>query len=479
MPERRLSELARALSIPSGIVSSDFPKIEKAAKRMGIEYDLWQKGLLYLMFGRREDGTYACGEGGAVVSICRQVGKTFTIGSAIFILCAGLADLKVLWTAHRTRTSDETFQSMCGFARNKMMAPYVDHVRRANGQQEIAFRNGSRIMFGAREQGFGRGFDAVDMEIFDEAQILTVKALNDMVPAMNVSPNPLLVMMGTPPQPGDPSEQFAQKRAAGLAKTDGMLYIEFSADRDADPDDREQWAKANPSYPKRTSAKAIQRMRQSLGGVDNFRREALGIWDEDTATSAIDPKQWQAGTVETPDLEGRIAYGLDMPPDRSALAVGVAVRHEDDTALVNLQEYRNVGREGTAWAVDWITERWAKACAVVVDAQSPAMSIVPDLEKRHVRVTITQTRDLGAATGRTLDMIHAGTLQHLPADLQPQLNTAALNATLRPLGPNGATAWNKKGSDIDISPLQACTLALHGAFTSKRHPERKAKAVAL
>lgn len=479
MPERRLSELARVLSRPSGIVSSDFPVVEKAAKRMGIEYDLWQKGLLYLMFGRRSDGLYACGEGGAVVSICRQVGKTFTIGSAIFILCAGRENLKVLWTAHRTRTSDETFQTMCGFARNKLMARYVDHIRRANGQQEISFRSGSRIMFGAREQGFGRGFDAVDIEVFDEAQILTVKALNDMVPAMNVSPNPLLVMMGTPPQPGDPSEQFAVKRADGLAKRDGMLYVEFSADRDADPDDRGQWAKANPSFPKRTSAKAIERMRQSLGGVDNFRREALGIWDEDTTTSAIDAKQWDACTVETPDLEGRVAYGLDMPPDRSALAIGAAVRHEDDTALVNLQEYVDVKRNGIAWAVDWLADKWPRTCAVVVDAQSPAMSLVPDLQKRHVRVTVTQTRDLGAATGRTLDMIHAGTLQHLNVKEQPQLNTAALNATLRPLGPNGAMAWNKKGADIDISPLQAVTLALHGAFTSKRHPGRRAKAVAL
>lgn len=82
MSERRLSELARVLSQPSGIVSSDFPKLRRAATRMGITYDLWQQGLLYLMLGKRENGLYACGEGGTVISICRQVGKTFTIGSA-------------------------------------------------------------------------------------------------------------------------------------------------------------------------------------------------------------------------------------------------------------------------------------------------------------------------------------------------------------------------------------------------------------
>ncbi|KAA8820282.1 terminase [Bifidobacterium rousetti] len=479
MQERRLSELAHVLSRPSGVVSSDFPRIERAAARMGIHYDLWQQGMLYLLFGRREDGRYACGEGGAVISICRQVGKTFTIGSAVFILCAGRSGLKILWTAHRTRTSDETFQTMCGFAQNKLMARYVDHIRRANGQQEIAFRNGSRIMFGAREQGFGRGFDAVDMEVFDEAQILTVKALNDMIPATNVSPDPLIVFMGTPPQPGDPSDTFAEKRAAGLAHTDGMLYIEFSADRDADPDDREQWAKANPSYPKRTSETAILRMRKMLGDPDNFRREGLGIWDESVTSHAIDPDLWERGVVEDPDLDGRLAFGLDMPPDRRSLAVGMAVKHEDDTAFITLQEYRDTAKDGVMWAVDWLEERWPRTCAVVIDAQSPAMSLVDELMKRHVRVTVTQTRDLGAATGRVLDMVQAGTLQHFNAQEQPQLSMAVNGATLRDLGPNGMKAWNKKGSDVDISPLQACTLALHGAFTSKRHPGRRAKAVAL
>ena len=172
------------------------------------------------------------------------------------------------------------------------MAGHVEHIRRANGQQEIAFRNGSRVMFGAREQGFGRGFDAVDVEIFDEAQILTVKALNDMIPATNVSPNPLIVFMGTPPQPGDPSETFADKRRAGLKHVDGMLYVEFSADPDCDPDDREQWAKANPSFPKRTSETAILRMRKLLGDDDNFRREA---WASGTGRTACRPSTRSSG----------------------------------------------------------------------------------------------------------------------------------------------------------------------------------------
>lgn len=470
--ERKLSELARHLIQPTGIVRSAFPRVMQVAGRAGIEYDRWQQGLGTLILGTREDGSYAASEGGVVISICRQVGKTFTIGSMIFILCMLRPGLKVLWTAHRTRTSDETFSSMQTLARKPAFGKYVRNVRKANGQQEIEFANASRIMFGARENGFGRGFDGVDVEVFDEAQILKERALDDMIPAMNTARNPLVIFMGTPPTPTDPGEVFTEKRRAALKGADGMLYVEFSADRDADPDDRAQWRKANPSFPKRTSEAAILRMKNLLG-EDSFRREGLGIWDEQAVAEVIGEEAWHATEVADPQTDGLLAFGVDMPPDRSALAIGLAFKHDDGTAFVSLQEYRATRADGVQWAVDWLADRWHKTAAVVIDAQSPAMSIVPDLQKRHVKVTVTDTRGLGQATGRMLDMIRDKTVTHLSDAEQPQLAAAAKGVTLRGIGPNGAVAWNKKGSDVEISPLQATTVALHGAFTTKRRPGRK------
>ena len=56
---------------------------------------------------------------------------------------------------------------------------------------------------------------------------------------------------------------------------------------------------------------------------------------------------------------------------------------------------------------------------------------------------------------------------------QATMAAAVKGVTLRDIGPNGAVAWNKRGSDVEISPLQAATLALHGAFTTRRKPGRK------
>ncbi|MBT1170192.1 hypothetical protein [Bifidobacterium sp. SO4] len=62
---------------------------------------------------RHTDGRYACGEGGVAVSTCRQIGKTFIPGTAMFLKCILRPGSKVIWTAYHTRTSDETFADLC------------------------------------------------------------------------------------------------------------------------------------------------------------------------------------------------------------------------------------------------------------------------------------------------------------------------------------------------------------------------------
>lgn len=151
----KLSEVARHVILPEGIVSTGFPPVEARATEMGVKFDSWQTGLGLAILAKRESGLYAAGIGGVVISIPRQVGKTFTVGAIIFALCSITPNLTVIWTAHRVRTHNETFRSMASMADRKQIKPHVKSVRRANGEQEIEFNNGSRILFGARESGFG------------------------------------------------------------------------------------------------------------------------------------------------------------------------------------------------------------------------------------------------------------------------------------------------------------------------------------
>ena len=471
---RGLSDIARHVIQPSGITSTMWPSVERRAASCGIEYDRWQDGLGRLMLAKREDGSFAASVGGIVMSICRQTGKTFTVGTMVFMLCTLVPNLTVLWTAHRSRTSDQTFQFFQGLSKRRALARFVRIVHQPQGRQEVAFNNGSVIMFGARESGFGRGFDAVDVIVFDEAQILSERAVSDMIPAANASPLHigLVLYMGTPPRPSDPGEKFTDLRRQALGGADDMVYVEFSADRDASSDDRRQWRRANPSFPLRTPESAMLRMQRQLDD-DSFRREALGIWDETVSKSAIDADLWSAGAVGSRPDGGVVSFGIDMSPDRSSLAIGACMRYEDGSAHIELARFENPKSRGMAWAAEWLAERWPRTASVVVDNQSPAMVLLPELRRRHVRVTVTNATSMGQACGRFQDMLAQGSLRHLPDSEQPPLAMAVAGASTRPIGSGGAFGWNKSGSDVDISPLVAVTLALHGAFTSRRHPGRK------
>lgn len=249
------------------------------------------------------------------------------------------------------RTSDETFRKLSTLAKNKRISKYIENVREANGQQEILFKTGSRILFGAREGGFGRGFDEVDIIVFDEAQILTEKAMEDMVAAANQSrwePGALVFFMGTPPRPIDPGEAFTNRRSEALKFREGKnygpptvgedgIYVECSADRNANPDDRKQWEKGNPSFPLRTPLRSMIRLRKLLPSVDSWKREGLGIWDEEALTkSLISPEHWRMLFI--PDatvMPDRRVVGIKFSVDGSLVGLSLGVRPEEGPVHVS------------------------------------------------------------------------------------------------------------------------------------------------
>ena len=100
-----LSEVARHVVVPKGIVTTAWPRIVAQCAEMGTGFDPWQHGIGKVALGKRADGKYACTVGGVVLSIPRQVGKTYLVGMIVIALCVLHPGLTVLWTAHRTRTA--------------------------------------------------------------------------------------------------------------------------------------------------------------------------------------------------------------------------------------------------------------------------------------------------------------------------------------------------------------------------------------
>lgn len=464
----RLSELARHVVVPSGITSTGWPAVVGKCAELGIGFDLWQHGAGKIILAKRADGKYAASIGGVVLSIPRQVGKTYMIGAIVFALCLLSPNVTVIWTAHRLRTANETFTSMRAMARRKKIAPFVEKISLGSGEEEIEFRNGSRILFGARERGFGVGFAEVDVLVIDEAQRATTAALDDMVPTTNQSKQPagpLLFFMGTPPRPTDSGEVFRQKRTEALSGEDeDTAYVEFSADRDADPEDWAQVAKANPSYPRRTPREAILRMRKNLT-EDSFLREGLGIWDELVEVQRVVPSDiWAALDAgdEAPAQDAPpSAIGVDMSHTRSLAVSGCWLTptsaHVEVLAL-------DVARDTTA-AVDWLVARCGRKIPVAIDALSPAASLIPSLKARKVKVIVTNATDMSKACGGWYGDVVGGRLSH--ADQEP-LNDALAGAEKRKIGDAGGWGWDRKDPAVNLAPLVSVTLAHFAAVVTNK-----------
>lgn len=475
----RLSEYAKSFVYPSGIYKTVWPRVEAKGLDLGLGFDWWQAQMGTVCLGYDKSGKYVATVGGVGMSIPRQVGKTYFVLAMLVILCVLFPGLQVVWTAHHLRTSTKTFTTLRGICRRKKIAPLIRAMRATNGEQQVAFTNGSMIMFGARSQGFGRGFDEIDIEVFDEAQILDTKSLEDMIAATNQARNPhgaLVFFMGTPPRPADPSEAFELRRAKALeGKSKKAIWLEIGADPQSDPDDRAQWSAMNPSFPSRTPAESLERLREILGDEESWNREGRGIWDAAGGQRVIDEESWRRIADPSSMAIDRLTLAIDVAPDRSVATVALSGQRADGTWHIEVDDER----KGTDWIGPWVTDRASRnrLHAVVVDEMS---GLVEERKGRRylagtdVAITLaaSEGRDMAIACAKLFDSVmgSAPTVRHTD---QPQLNVALSVARKRPLG--AGWAWNRKDATSDITPIVATTLALWGAQNDNvQRPTRRA-----
>lgn len=468
---RKLSEIARHLVLPSGITSTAWPQVERQLRKMNTPLDAWQRGLITAIVAKRENGLYACGIGGVIISIPRQTGKTYTIGALVFALCLANPGTLVLWSAHRARTHNETFKTMGAMAERREIAPFIKRTLTGAGTEAVEFNNGSRVLFGARENGFGRGFAKVDVLVLDEGQILTEAAMEDMVPATNAAPNGLVLMMGTPPRPKDPGEVFTNRREAALSGEDeDVLYVEFSGEDGADPDDRKQWAIANPSYPHRTSETSILRMRKLLGSIESFLREGLGIWDKKlTSKKNFRPSVWAAREASAPPRTGVKVFGVKFSVDGSHVALGAALKPE--SGPIHVEGIKSMPMsDGIQWLVDFLVEREDETAQIVIDGKSGVGFLVNALRDEGVgkALIITPTLDQVITAHSMFD--NAVTVAEVTHSAQGPLDDQAKDATRRKIGTTGGFGWAPSKEGGSVSLLDAVTLAHLGAKITKRNP---------
>jgi hypothetical protein len=93
--------------------------------------------------------------------------------------------------------------------------------------------------------------------------------------------------------------------------------------------------------------------------------------------------------------------------------------------------------------------------SVIIDPHSPGATLIQPLTDAVVTVPQPSTSDVAVAHGTFLDELAAGRLRHAG---QAELTAAIRHGQQRRLG--GATAWERRGHDVDASPAVAAQVAV-------------------
>lgn len=472
---------------PSGFTSYDADDAVEYAAFYGLQADEWQE-VTCSSWMRKRKGRWCASTWGITVS--RQNGKN---GSLEIVELYGTAELglKFLHTAHEVKTARKAFSRLKYFFGDKAADPtarfpelnaLVREVRNTNGQEAIILHNGGSVEFIARSKGSGRGF-TVDVLVLDEAQDLQDSELEALLPTISAAPSgdPVTIFMGTPPSSdlGDKGEPFVRARDGALDGSDKRIaWVEFSANGNVEMmkaddltrflDDRRNWAQANPALGGRINIETIITERSRFSDA-SFARERLNMWPEfGIRSSPIPAGPWgKLAITEVPEDWPTAAFGLDMNPERTKVTIGVAAQSPTGIHL-EVAVDDDFSEQGTDELVKWIFERAKRRIPVVIDAFSPIRSIEPALKQKGCKVFILNAHDLSQACGGLYDaVIKDKTVTHFGQEV---LDSSLAGAVKQKFGDGGAWKWNRKGLDVDLTPIMSITAAHFGAVKFAKKP---------
>ena len=401
-------------------------------------------------------------------SVPRQNGKTGLIeGRAQAGMI--LYNEQVLYTAHLQKTSTETFEEMASFFDAPQLRNHLKDIKTALGREQIILKNGARIKFLARTRNGGRGQHG-DLLIFDEAQELDTDSQASFLPAISASLNPQTIYVGTPPDPNCTGTVFRDLRQKALdGKTKSASWFEFSVDKIGDVADQERWAATNPALGRRIMISTIEGECEQMS-PETFARERLGWWSPvmvERIDYAINHKAWAECASDEPKPEGKTAYGVKFSADGAVVSLCGAVIDESGMIRISLIDMKNTG-QGTQWLADWLNERYKKASCVVIDGRNGVDVLIDKIKDVWIQkhsVIKASMKDVVAAVGMLTDAINEDKLTWYSK--QDVLNDSAITSTKRPIG----GGWGFGGENS--TPIEACSLALWGAKTSRRNPNKQ------
>lgn len=441
---------------------------------------LWQQNVIRNGMAKRADGRWAAYEVGVLVS--RQNGKNGAIEVVELGWMMNEPGVSILHTAHEFQTALESLDKLEQLIRSHpLLENEIASVRHSNGKESILMKNGSIIRFRTRTKSGGRGF-SVDRLVIDEAMIWSPASQAAIMPLLTTAQNPQIWYLGSAADAAEHEHcgKWSSLRDRALEGDDPRLcWMEWSA---PDPpedislrqewrEDRDHWASANPSMGYLlTEDYVIGEMNALRRDIDKWEIERLsaGRWpveaDDVVHVPVIDEELWESRADSAPRLVADCALGLDMAPDRSTVTISAVTRRADGGR--HLEVVFHGGGSGVVDLVKRINAAQSPR-TVVIARDSPAASLVPELEAAGVPVTLVSVAQMAQQCGAMVDDLEAGTLSHTG---DPLFDQALDVAVAKDVGKAGAWVWDRAG-DEPVTQLTAGTLALVGIWVETDEPE--------
>ena len=449
-----------------------------AALMMGYGVPLadWQRSVIDCWLGKDETGGYTVTSAG--LSAPRQNGKNVCLEAREFFGLV-IKGEKILHTAHQVVTAKKSFrrlEQMFTDRKHPEIQKLVRYIRYTNGEECIELENGGSIEFSARSRQRARGFAGISLVVYDEAQELTDDQVDAIMPTLSASATGTrqIIYTGTPPYPGCPGNVFRRRRKICTEDPgEHDSWHEWGVTSDSldslNIDDTGLWYMANPALGINLTEAFTAQERRTLT-PDGFARERLGWWSpvlEHELDYAIPAAAWDACKSTETRPDGKIAFGVRFTYDGANVALCGAVCPQEGPARVSLIDIRPTGH-GTQWLADWLNQRHTKAACVVIDGRNGADVLVDKLAgvwKEKGSVIRPPARTVVAAASMLCDAVNEQTVTWYYG--QELLRESAITSTKRAL----AGGWTFGGDNA--AAIEAAALALWGARTSKRDPNKK------
>lgn len=469
-----LGEQSPRILIRPEFVSTRGQEAIDLAASAGLVLDPWQELALNIILAQRivEDRMlrWAAFQTGVIVP--RQNGKGGILEALELFWIFLSREPLILHSAHEFKTSTEAFLRLLSYIENNdWLRKRCKKPRTSHGEEGFELLDGSsRLRFVARSNASGRGFTGHKI-IFDEAFNLPAAVMAALFPTLTSVPDPqILYTTTTPAEIDDKSVTIRQVRARALSDNPGRVaWLEWSNEADVDPQSREAVRVSNPAYGIRINDDYIDEEIGTLT-VEKYLVERLGVWPEDTdAARVIRDAEWALSVDHTSQIAHEPTFAIDVTPDRSMTAIGVAGLRSDNKAHVEVVEHA----PGTEWVVDYMlgvaeTSDSGEPTFVVIDPGSPAGSLIVDLEAAGIQVIKATGQNGSQAAGllyqmaTAIDLIHDLPKPQLRHFHDPRVNAALAGAAKKETG-DGGFCFSRKTSTSDISCLVAITLALWGS----------------